>query len=193
MRQSKISNLLLVASLLFCGEAAADSQLDIWEKLKSGGLVILMSHAAVLTDSESNTSLTERDASCKTERPLSNEGKNQAVSMGRRFKSRSIPIVEILNSPYCRTSDTASLAFNINHATEYLRLWIPLSKQQADDYLKNMVNKISQFSGSGNLVLITHSPNISAISFEDIVTGTALVVQPKGNGEFEELGKIDIF
>lgn len=47
---------------------------------------------------------------------------------------------------------------------------------------------IGSYSGEGNLVLVTHEPNINAVSFEMVQPADFLVLQPKGGSAFEELG-----
>lgn len=70
---------------------------------------------------------------------------------------------------------------------------MPLSEKIAEEYQEKLVNKISNFSGEGNMVIITHGPNVGSISFETLTNGTALIIKPTGDGEFEELGKIQTF
>lgn len=171
----------------------ADTQTDIWSKLKSGGLVVLMKHTIVPKDSENAGSLLLRDPSCKKERNLSKQGKDQAVRIGKKFIKNGVPIEDVLHSPYCRTTETARLAFNINNPVEFLTLPIELPQQQVEKYQGQLTTRIGSYTGKGNLILITHDPNISAISFETVETNTALVLQPVGDDEFEPLGKIEVF
>lgn len=42
--------------------------------------------------------------------------------------------------------------------------------------------------GKGNLILITHAPNINTISLELMKLLDLLVIDPKGEEDFEELG-----
>lgn len=46
------------------------------------------------------------------------------------------------------------------------------------------------YTGAGNLVLITHEPNVNAVSFEMMGHSDFLVLQPLGGSEFEELGVV---
>ncbi len=170
----------------------ADSDVGIWSKLKTGGLVILMKHAAIPDDSEGAGSPMLRDPSCKKERNLSEKGKKQAAKLGENFANRRIPIERVLTSPYCRTVDTANIAFGKNNPTEYLSLLAVLSEPQAESNSEQLTLTIGSYSGKGNLILVTHDPNISSISFETVETDSFLVLQPMGGDEFEEIGKITI-
>lgn len=94
-------NIMYIHGYIVLFKFFTQSQQDLWDKLRNGGLVVLMGHAKTLTDSESNTSLTERDISCKKERPLSAQGRNQAILIGEKFIKNKVPIEILFNSPYC--------------------------------------------------------------------------------------------
>jgi hypothetical protein len=49
---------------------------------------------------------------------------------------------------------------------------------------------IDTYEGDGNLVLITHEPNINAISFELVRHLDMIVIDPNGKDDYEELGII---
>ncbi|TNF99202.1 MAG: hypothetical protein EP297_06210, partial [Gammaproteobacteria bacterium] len=89
----------------------AEPEDELWKKLKNGGMVILMRHAPVNRGKGQGDSLL-RDPSCVKERNLSEEGKNEAANIGEIFAKKGIPIERVMTSPYCRTVDTAKLAFN---------------------------------------------------------------------------------
>ena len=165
----------------------SDTDGEIWEKLKNGGLVVLMRHASV----EKGDGLL-RDPSCLKERKLSEKGKKEAVRMGQMFTTKGAAIEQVLTSPYCRTTDTAKIAFGSGQPAEFLFLLEALPQEQAEANTDQLSRKIGSYSGSGNLVLITHSPNINAVSFETVEKGAFLVLQPMGDSEFEEIGKINL-
>lgn len=190
----KITCFILTGALLSQSALGiAGTQTEIWEKLKRGGLVVLMKHTAVPEDSAQAANLFLRDPSCKNERNLSAEGKTQAIKIGEKFVNQKVSVEKVLNSPYCRTTDTAMLSFKSSNPTDFLTLPMELSPDQGEKHQSQLKAQISSFSGKGNLILITHDVNISSISFETIKRNTALVVQPMGAGGFEELGTIQIF
>jgi len=190
----KITYFILSGALLaHSALGIAGTQTEIWEKLRGGGLVVLMKHTAVPEDSAQAANLFLRDPSCKNERNLSAEGKTQAIKIGEKFVNQKVSVQKVLNSPYCRTTDTAMLSFRSSNPTDFLTLPMELSPDQAEKHQSQLKAQISSFSGKGNLVLITHDVNISSISFETIKRNTALVIQPMGEGGFEELGTIQIF
>ena len=175
----------LPLGLLCTTDSHADEQ--VWEQLAQGGKVILMRHAPTNRGRDQGNSLL-RDASCKKERNLSAEGQRQARVIGERFRARNIPIAEVRHSPYCRTTDTARLAFGSGAAAEYLSLLEVLAAEDAALQTRQLSRIIGSYTGTGNLVLITHEPNINAVSFEMMKHSDFLVLQPGGGDEFDEIG-----
>lgn len=160
----------------------------IWNKLKTGGFVVLMRHTT--TVKENNPLL--RDPLCVKERKLSDKGKKEAARIGKNFTVKGVAINKVLTSPYCRTTDTAKIAFVRVEPAEFLSVLEALPQKQAEANIETLRQKIGSYSGAGNLVLVTHEPNINAVSFENVEMGAFLVLQPMGDGEFEEVGKINL-
>ena len=167
----------------------AETETQLWEKLKNGGLVVLMRHASVKKGRQYGNPLL-RDPSCVNERKLSDKGKHQAAQIGKVFSSKGVPVEQVLNSPYCRTTDTARIAFNKSQPVEFLSLLEVLSQTQVQANTEKLSQKIGSYSGKGNLILISHAPNINAISFETVEPAAFIVLTPMGGNEFEEIGKI---
>jgi phosphohistidine phosphatase SixA len=162
---------------------------ELWHKLAEGGKVVLMRHAAVRGGPGSGNSLL-RDPSCKKERNLSSEGERQARDVGRQFHEHKIPVSEVRHSPFCRAADTARIAFAQGVPAGYLSLLEILGPEEAAAQTRALSQVIGGYTGAGNLVLITHEPNLSAVSFEMMKHSELLVLQPKGGSEFEELGVV---
>ena len=160
---------------------------DIWSDLAKGGKVILMRHAPV--DKGKGKSLL-RDPSCAEERNLSEAGRHAARQLAEQFKTRNIPIEEVRHSPFCRTTDTAKLVFARGTAVTYLSLLEILDTQESAAQSLRLNQIIGSYHGKGNLVLISHEPNIRAVSFELVKHLDFLVLQPLGGDEFEELAMV---
>ena len=167
----------------------ADASADLWNALKVGGKVVLMRHAPVERGAEGGDPIV-RDPSCLKERNLSNQGKHNAELAGSRFREHNIPVSRVFHSPFCRTAETAKIAFGKAYPAEYLSLLEILTPEEADQQTERLNQVIGSFTGDGNLVLVTHEPNITAVSFELMKHLDFLVIEPKGEGEFEELGVI---
>lgn len=166
----------------------ADTEEQIWKKLKGGGLVVLMRHTTTLK--ENNPLLL--DPSCAKERMLSEKGKKEAARIGKSFTTKGVLINKVLSSPYCRTTDSGKIAFAKVEPAKFLSVLEALSQKQAEANTEILRQKIASYSGTGNLVLITHAPNINAVSFESVKMGAFLVLKPMGNDEFEEVGIINL-
>ena len=89
----KITYFILTGALLAQSALSiAGTQTEIWEKLRGGGLVVLMKHTAVPEDSEQAANLFLRDPSCKNERNLSVDGKIQAIKIGEKFINNNVSV-----------------------------------------------------------------------------------------------------
>jgi phosphohistidine phosphatase SixA len=182
-----------MAVLIFSSDSRAyASDEEMWQKLAAGGLVVLMRHASTNSGNASGNPLL-RDPSCSAERNLSAQGKEEAAHIGRMFKSKGIPVGAVLASPYCRTVETATIAFGSVKSTPYLSLLEVLSANQAETASAQLVQKIGSYKGEKNLILVTHAPNIDAVAFDPVEKAAFLVLKPLGNDEFDELGKINLF
>ena len=183
---------LLAAGLCITGGVGTNPALAsdaLWQQLAEGGKVVLMRHGAVMAGHGDGNSLL-RDPSCKKERNLSSEGEAQARAVGKLFQVRNIPIAEVRHSPFCRTADTARIAFGSGTPAAYLSLLEILGPDEAAAQNKELSRVIGGHAGAGNLILVTHEPNIGAVSFELMKTSDFLVLQPKGGSEYEELGVV---
>lgn len=167
----------------------ADASEDLWTALEEGGKVVLMRHAPVEGGADAPSPLV-RDPSCGEERNLSSQGKRNAQEIGGRFAEHQVPVSQVFYSPFCRTAETAQLAFGEASPANYLSLLEILAPAEAERQTLKLSQVIGSYDGSGNLVLVTHEPNIRAVSFELVKHLDLLIIEPKGGSEFEELGVI---
>lgn len=181
------TTLLGFASILHVDVAYANE--DVWAKLAEGGKVVLMRHSSITKGRGFGNSLI-RDPSCKAERNLSSEGEAEARTVGERFKQRNIPIAEVRSSPYCRAAVTAKIAFGNASPVDYLSLREVLPPDEAAAQTAKLNQAIGSYVGKGNLILVTHEPNIGAVSFETLGHSDLLVLQPKGGEKFDEIGVV---
>jgi phosphohistidine phosphatase SixA len=168
-------------------DAVAD--LDLWATIEDGGKVILMRHAPVEAGAGAGHPLV-RDPSCRRERNLSVDGRRQAREIGGRFAEHQVSVSEVLHSPFCRATETANLAFGSAIPADYLSLLEILEPNEAERRTAELSRVIGSYAGKGNLVLVTHEPNISAVSFEIVKHLDMVIFEPKGGADFEELGVI---
>lgn len=160
----------------------------LWSALKQGGKVVLIRHAAVDRGSGNPTLHTPGD--CSKESNLSKLGRGQAKRVGEMFRIRGIFTGDVLASPYCRTMDTARMAFGSVKPSEALRLIEGIGAQEVERINAQAMKLIGGYQGKANLILVTHQPNIEAIALESLENTGMLVLQPKGGEEFDVLGKL---
>lgn len=89
--------------------ALAQSDAALWERLKSGGHVVVARHAATLPGKGDPPQFKLGD--CSTQRNLSEAGRADAGLVGAAFRQHAVPVGAVLSSRWCRCSDTAQLAF----------------------------------------------------------------------------------
>jgi phosphohistidine phosphatase SixA len=169
--------------------ASADSEAGLWAALQAGGKVVLIRHAPI-ERGDGSADPRVRDPSCLAEARLSAQGREDAAELGRRFRDHGVPISSVRHSPYCRTTDTAMIAFGQATPASFLSLIEGVPPDVAAERTEELQQAISAHADDGTLVLITHAPNISAVSFELLSHLDALVLAPDGAGGFEELGII---
>lgn len=167
--------------------APAHADEALWSALKQGGKVVLMRHAAV---ERGASPLKYTPGDCSRDMNLSQAGREQAKRVGEMFRIRGIFTGDVLASPYCRTMDTGRLAFGNVKPSEALRLIEGISAQEIERINAQAVKLIGGYQGKTNLILVTHQPNVEAIALESLENAGMLVLQPKGNSDFEVLGRL---
>jgi phosphohistidine phosphatase SixA len=161
----------------------------LWEALHAGGKVVLVRHASI-ERGPGQPDPRVRDPSCQTEAKLSAQGRQDAAEFGRRFRAHQVEVSQVLYSPYCRTTETATIGFEQATPGGFLALIEDMPPAEAAARSQQLQQVIGAHEGPGNLVLITHRPNVAAVSFERLGYLDALVLAPDGAGDYEELGVI---
>ncbi len=157
-----------------------------WALLRNGGQVVFLAHAnAPGTGDPANFDIDN----CRTQRNLSDRGRQQARGIGALFAARAEPVEEVYASRYCRTLDTARLAFGGD--AEPLAA---LDEPSADDDVNRaaqdaVIELIREYSGSGNLVLVTHPATVQEMVGVRPREGEAVIVAPEGDG-IRQIGRI---
>jgi phosphohistidine phosphatase SixA len=158
---------------------------DVWANLKQGGYVVLMRHA---TAEKTGDPLLLKIDDCSVQRNLSPKGQQEASLIGRVFRSRSVPVAEVLSSRYCRTRETAELAFARVTTWQPLDLLFALPDQDRETRTEIVAQRIGSYTGKDNLIMITHLPNIDALTLELVEPGGFLILKPDHEGSFDIVG-----
>lgn len=151
-------------------QAYVEEGTALLEDLREGGYVIYMRHAR--TDrSQEDTDL----ASCETQRNLSAQGRVDAANIGEIWSTLNIAVGDLISTEYCRTHETAQLAFGDPIVIPFAELETSL-----DEWLA-----ISPAEGT-NTVIVGHVDLLEAATGiqipEDIRfnEGDALIYRPMG-------------
>ncbi|WP_386081269.1 histidine phosphatase family protein [Vreelandella sp. F11] len=159
-----------------------------WQALKEDGLVILMRHS--LAPGIGDPPGFERGR-CETQRNLSAAGRTQAEAAGRAFRERDIPIAAVYSSSWCRALDTAELmALGSVEPVPWLDSFF---RGQGDQALitQTAQEQIAAWQGEGNLLLVTHQVNITALVGGGVGSGEMIVLRPTG-GSFQVVGRLSV-
>lgn len=176
----------VLALLLLVVPAAADATESGWALLRDGGHVVLLRHAMVTGTTDPANFDIEK---CATQVNLSVRGKQQARKIGALFGARAAPVERLLSSRYCRGLDTARIAFRAEPEP-----FAPLDLLKTDASEKAaqiaaIMTEIRGYSGSDNLVMVTHLENIVALTGISPREGEAVIVEPQGDS-LRVLGRV---
>ncbi len=160
------------------------SRLALAQALRGGGYVIFFRHGL--------TNPTPADASpvvlgdCSTQRMLSAAGRAQAQAIGQNFARLGIPVGKVLSSPYCRTLDTAQLAFHKAQSEPALEnLLLAASPARRETLVAGLRQLLAAPPVPGaNTILVSHGFNLQAATQVSIAEGEAAIFLPDGKGSF---------
>lgn len=164
---------VFVLCLVFVSPAVATEA--GWALLRNGGQVVLLHHAfAPGTGDPANFDIDN----CATQRNLSDRGEHQARRIGALFGARAAPIDHVETSRFCRCRDTALISFRDQEVIENDALdWLPgETDAEREARLDRVREEILAYSGSGNLVLVTHGEVIQALVGAAAREGEAVIV-----------------
>lgn len=176
-----------VACLLLGQPAVAVGSEALWALLQSGGQVVVMRHAS--TDPGVGDPQGFRLGDCATQRNLSPAGREEARRIGSAFRVRGVPIGRVLSSRWCRCLETAHLAFG------GVETWPPLDsffsdRRRESEQTKAVRALVGDRPARGNLILVTHQVNISALTGISPASGEMIVLSPTGSGSFQVRGRL---
>ncbi len=158
---------------------------DGWASI-SDGTVVLFRHALAPGGGDPPGHTLD---DCGTQRNLSGEGKAQARRIGAEFRNRSIAVDEVWSSQWCRTRETADLAFPGRRIDQPVFNSFFNDSALSADRTRAAQQMLSTWRGPGVLVVVTHQVNITALT--DVVpsSGEGVVVKPTAEGA-QVLGRI---
>lgn len=160
------------------------------QALRGGGLVLYMRHGRTDLDTR------DRDRSdlsrCEQQRQLSDEGRRESRAIGDALRRLGVPIGRVLASPYCRTLETARLAFGRVDSEAALTHSIDADAATARRRAEALQQLLSTPpAAGGNTVLAGHTGNLmDASGLWPAPEGVTLVFRPLGQGRYEFVARI---
>ena len=150
--------------------------------LRAGGYTIVWRHG--VTDRSVQEPMAYETTPRFQQRNLTDRGIADAKAVGILFKSRGIPIGEVLSSPMFRTRETAEYAFGHVESTPLLR--------RVDTSPEQLRLIAAEPAAGTNRVLVTHhfviEHNVPGIKPGQIAEGEAVVVRATGGNGLRTIG-----
>ena len=180
----------LLGLLIFLGwglaALAADPQLA--EDLRKGGYVLYIRHTS--TDFSKDDARMSSFEDCANQRPLTDKGRDEARAIAGQIKRLSIPIDKVYASPFCRTVETAMLAFGKAEKMREARGG-PVRSDDPKRYdgLKTLLST-PPAPGQNNVVSSHGNPFFALFGAPYLAEGEMAVVKPQGNAGFALTARI---
>jgi len=108
-----------LAAFLWSAFCWAQPDPALLAKLRHGGHVLFLRHTS--TDFSQNDSRMTGYEDCTNQRNLTEKGRDEARALGAQLERLQIPIGTVYASPFCRTQETARLAFGQAERTNEAR------------------------------------------------------------------------
>jgi len=181
--------LLLALALALCIAPPCQAEVDL-RSLREGGYVFYLRHAS--TDFSQNDANMKSYEDCASQRNLTDKGRGEALAIGEHVKRLGIPIGTVLASPFCRTMETARLAFGKAQAMNEVRGG-PARPDDPKRYaaLKKLLS--TPVPKGDNAVISSHgNPFYALAGAPYLAEGEIAVVRPQGDSGFSVVGRIRV-
>lgn len=174
MQKHLITLGLLLISL---GAIAQD---DALARLHDGGHVLMLRHAIAPGFGDPDGFDVE---DCATQRNLSEEGRAQARTIGKRLRAEGLIDITIYTSAWCRCKDTAR-EIDITKAQFHPGLNSFFEDRgRRDEIVAQLKQLLAALANGPPAVLVTHQVNIQAITGQGVGSGQGIIVKPDNTGE----------
>lgn len=165
---------------------AADPQLI--GELRKGGYILYIRHTS--TDFSKDDSKMRSFEDCASQRPLTDRGRDEARAVAGHLRRLGIPIGKVYASPFCRTVETALLAFGKAEKVNDARGG-PVKSEDPKRYdgLRTLLSA-PPASGKNDVISSHGNPYFALFGPPYLAEGEVAVVRPGGNGRFETVARI---
>ena len=144
------------------------------------------------TDFSKDDSKSSSFEDCAHQRPLTDKGRAEARAIAGHLKRLGIPIDKVYASPFCRTVETAMLAFGKAEKTNETRGG-PLKSDDPKRYdgLKKLLST-PPAPGTNNAIASHGNPFFALFGAPYLAEGEIAVVRPDGRSGYAIAGKIKL-
>jgi broad specificity phosphatase PhoE len=185
-----VGALAVAATLSAQAGAAPTAKPALTRALQAGGIVLVLRHAATdfsMAD-EDPVDLTD----CGTQRILDARGRADARAIARGVRRLGLRIGTVLSSPFCRTKETARLAFGRFRVSAALLNTITAAH---DARWRRQIRAARRLLGTrpapGTItVLVTHGVVVGDMTGLTLEEGEALAFRPLGASRYRLIGRI---
>jgi phosphohistidine phosphatase SixA len=152
-----------------------------WAAIKSPGAIVLFRHALAPGGGDPPGF---KAGDCSTQRNLSEEGRIQSKRIGQTLRDRGVKVQTVWHSAWCRTRDTAQLAFPdlrepvLRAEPAFNSFFSDRSTEPAQTAAAR--NMLLAWRGPGALVVITHQVNITQLTEIFPQSGEGVVLRREG-------------
>lgn len=157
-------------------------------ELRKGGYVLYLRHTS--TDFSRNDAGMTSFEDCASQRPLTDKGRDEARAIAGHLKRLGIPIGKVYASPFCRTVETAMLAFGRAKKTNEARGGpVKSDDPKRYDALRKLL--ATPPAKRANNVISSHgNPFFAVFGPPYLAEGEIAVVRPGGPARFETVARI---
>ena len=186
--------LLAVSGVTAPGFAAGGNS-NVVQKLRAGGLVVVVRHGATFADQADSDPLNFDNIAAQ--RNLNDKGKALAKAFGDAIRQAGIPVGTVFTSKYNRAYETAVIAGfkdirKISDITEGGLVVSPNENSRRVDAFRKLLGTAP--AAGTNTILVTHKPNIvDALGKDwfDVKEGEASIFRPD-NGSYKLIARVQM-
>ena len=147
------------------------------DALRDGGHVLFLRHARTPED---GTDQPDALGDCSRQRLLDEFGRDDARALGEAVRALGVPVGDVLASPFCRTVETAELAFGRVETEDGLLTPTPETRGRTTTALRELLSRVPE--DGRNTVLVGHLSNLRLLSTASPDEGGTVVFRPDGEG-----------
>ena len=156
--------------------------------LRRGSYVIYLRHTS--TDFGQNDEAMTTFADCAKQRNLTDQGRAEARAIGSSLRTLKVPVGTILASPFCRTVETARLAFGEPQVSHAVRGG-PARPEAADRYAELRKLLATRVTGGTNIAISSHGNPFFAVAGPPyLAEGEAAIIEPQDGAGFRVVARV---